>query len=167
MLLDLSKLAEPYSLKAEGNSYTFTTESGNQYLINFKDTTADYNQGEIGDSIIYEYQFYRTKCVKEAFDERVGSTVLYSLNEAIRDNNRIVIYFVCDSQDEREYLRHRLFNLWYKRHGSHYFHILDGEIKYEGGTEYCSVLIKNENPNCGILKQLFTDLMDSLKQKNG
>jgi hypothetical protein len=164
MLLDLSKFTAPYNISVSGNAYTFTTDCGNEYIIRFKDSTPDYQHLDIGDSIIYEYQFFRTCQISDEADARISDTILHSLGQAIV-NTKVVVYFICDDEDERELIRHKLFNIWYMRYGKNDFIKLDGQINYGNGIEYSSVLIHRENPDCEKLIGVFNEMLESLKDK--
>ena len=55
-----------------------------------------------------------------AYDARVYAALMDALERFFEDERRCLAY-VCDHADKRERYRHKLFALWFKRHGADRF----------------------------------------------
>jgi hypothetical protein len=163
MLPDLSKVI-PYPLDTGTDqvSYTFTTDKGIKYLIAFDDKTSDYSSADIGDSIIYEYQFYPTSDIDdEEHDARVMATILNSISLAMSQSHQVLLY-ICENSDKKGLLRARLFDYIFRRYGGERFIKIDGGIKaskHSDEINYVSVIVSNENRDKDLINYTFQQVL--------
>jgi hypothetical protein len=114
---------------------------------------------------IYELSFWPINKTHFCFDERISNTILYFTKELLELDPSICISFVCDSSDNKELIRKRLFHIWYSRFENGYIK-LDTEIKdNEGPIYYHSLITSQNNPYLSLLNQLYTNEIMILNNK--
>jgi hypothetical protein len=159
MLPDLSDAA-PYPLESSysGVSYTFTTDREIKYLVIFDDRTEEYSTDIIGDSTVYEYQFYPTSNVHdETHDARIMATVMHSISLTLAKTQNVLLY-ICENTDERGAIRARMFDSLFRKYNGNGFLKIDGvlpESKYNDQTSYVSVIVSENNPYKDKINETF------------
>jgi hypothetical protein len=118
-------LQSPYEILEDDNGYYFTTSSGIIYRIVFDDLDSVFSDYKTLKGRVFSYSFYPTIKQKGA-DERIKLTIAYSINEFFKNNQNMIV-FVCDSTDERELCRKRLFDGWFSE-----FNINGNLEKFDG-----------------------------------
>jgi hypothetical protein len=163
MLPDLSSII-PYDLKvAEGDiSYTFTTDQGIEYLIVFDDKTSNFTTNDIGNSILYEYQFYPVKDTeREPLDERIMATVMYSITQTMKTSSNVVLY-ICENSDHKAKVRDRYFDSIFRKYATKELLKIDGTVKASAHTEdlsFISVIVNNDNPDKDKVNYTFQSVL--------
>lgn len=159
MFPDQSNLPEPYEIilgESEKVSYTFQTDNEITYIINLVDITGDYPKDQIGNSVIYEFQFFKVG-VDKGFDVRIMATILDCIRR-ITDNAENVIVYICDSSDGRQEVRSKLFSRWFEKYKIEGLHKIDGEIEplnpYDEKEHVC-VILNEKNVSFKNIEYLF------------
>jgi hypothetical protein len=99
-------LSCPYPIKQDGNEYTFKTDNGIVYSVDFKE--------ELTFSPIPAYWFDLTNLSHKASpnDPKVRETVIRIIVEFFRVNPDIMLY-MCDNANDQQAQRNRLFLRWF------------------------------------------------------
>jgi len=127
--------------------FTLVQQSNNEFIfitdtsITYKLTVFETDLLEQYPGIIYEFSFWPDESNVKKFDARVSNTVIYLIENLLQIKPEICISYICDSTDNRQVARKRLFEKWFLKYGNAYIK-LDAEIK---GTDYYHSLITNQN----------------------
>lgn len=137
----------PYKVETLGSGYVFTTNSNVQYSVHF---TEEFSMGDCE-----TYQFMFSKLTKEhtSFDNNIRNTLITIINEFFRVNQNVLLY-ICDTSDNREASRSRLFIHWFKQFAKEgAFEFRSANTTIEGEGFYAAIIVKNDNPKLdAILK---------------
>jgi hypothetical protein len=168
MLPDLSNLPEPYKLESgdERFSYFFVTDSGITYLVNFVDQTKYYPNEKFGDSIVYEFQLINTAPETGKYDARIMATVVKSIYDTLLNQHNVILY-ICESSDEKQAARARLFDNWFRVYSGDIADKIDGKIKSSDNDiteEYVSVIINKQNPHSHNIEKTFNIILNNIDQ---
>ncbi|AMR33892.1 hypothetical protein A0256_21825 [Mucilaginibacter sp. PAMC 26640] len=98
------------------------------------------------------------------FDSWVKNTVTKIIGSFL-ENDSNIIFYICDSTDERETKRHKVFEYWYKKSKTVYQNV--GKHNYSirsshGYTINSSLLYNIENPLAGYIIDKFERLMNDI-----
>jgi hypothetical protein len=97
---------------------------------------------------------------KKAYDEKVKNTIAETILDFLHyDKNRIIIY-VCDTKEEKQVYRSRLFNKWFVNLSSKSVILKIDDVL--NGSAYISALLRNDNPFKNEFAEAFYDLKDKL-----
>lgn len=146
-------------LNFEG-SYGFMTDHGIEYVITFM---LDYS---LESDFVYQFVITNFKHPHSQKDSNVRVTIIELLRNFFELNNNTIIYF-CDTSDNRQMQRDRLFKRWIDS-AEHTEGMLtvDGKIKDENGNEnFVTLLSRSDNPNFMAVVEEFKDLLNTLKNK--
>jgi hypothetical protein len=158
MFPDQSNLPEPYEILPgdEKVSYTFLTDNGITYVINLLDITSSYPKEQIGDSVIFEFQFFKVGDDKD-FDTRIMATILSCIDKIMKDIGNVILY-ICDSTDGKQEFRSKLFGRWFEKYKIDGLHKIDGTVPpnnpYDEQEHVC-VIVNENNPCFKNIEYLF------------
>lgn len=106
---------------AEGPFYYFKTEFGLTYYVALR----KWHQDTYPLNNLYSLDFGEIDSKKGANDSKVSFTILEIIIQFLKVDNSIVLHFLCDSLDQRQLNRKRLFSRWFSICN------LDNWIKYD------------------------------------
>jgi len=144
------------SSSEDGYIHTFITRFNIEYSL----TLTSYQMGEVR---VFSLSLYPDK-EYNVFDYWVKNTVVRIISEFLRNDSNVVFY-VCDSEDEREDQRHRVFEYWYSKaielHAfiGKYNHTFLSENNY---TINSSILYNKNNYLSDFIIQQFKDQIEIL-----
>lgn len=103
-----------YTQKEDENPlFTFITDSGVTYILEL----STYELGNPFFKNLYSLSFYPVtninKINKPIDDVKIKTTILNILTEFLENNQQGIIQYICDSSDNRQNSRNRLFNKWF------------------------------------------------------
>ena len=143
-ILDLNhlNLVSPYTLWETGeNEYTFRTSHGALYRICF-----DVNQS-IWDKGAYEFGIYNDTGKNSPNDSKVKQTIICIIEEFFISNPEVLLY-QCETGDNRQDARQRLFYKWFSESAnSDRFVLKVSSIIAEGVVNYIALIATKDNPN--------------------
>lgn len=151
-------LQAPYKIeRQQDGKYTFVTISGVVYIAYFIEIP-------FGNGIEDVYSFsFETINEPQAFDERIYATIFQILHEFFLNNQNSML-FVCDSNDDKESARLRLFDRWYKDQEVNDFILkYDKSVKLPDFDLHSSILINKKNPLKDQILLKFNEYIDLLK----
>lgn len=135
----------PYEYKiGDDYTYRFTTDNGIQYVAYF----IDYS-GSVGFGKVYSFSFdpEDDRGLGRVFDKRISITIIKILSEFFKfERNSMVM--VCDSSDDKQNARSRLFDQWYqKTQIEHRIEKFDFEHASEEQVIKARLYINESNPD--------------------
>ena len=146
------------------NSFVFITDTQIEYKAYFLEAS-DYFPNQPFSHNLFMFGFDISTKISEykerkAYDEKVRNTISQTIDDFLKyDKNRIIIY-VCDTKDEKQMYRGRLFNKWFVNLSGETQIIKVDDVLYE--SAYISALLRNDNPFKNEFADAFFDLKDRL-----
>ena len=135
----INKIA-PYEVKAEGKQYVFDTAQGLRYEVRF------FEELPIGGCETWQFSFAKANSEPAPEDPYVRFTLFAIIDEFFRENEDVLLY-VCDTSDNREAARNRLFIRWFKQSAQpDRFTIRSASATIEGQGFYAAIIVENRNP---------------------
>lgn len=100
-------------LEDENPLFSFKTSLGVQYVL---ELTKD-NFGCAYFNNLYSLSFYptNTSSNKIKIDVKIQATISTIILDFLNNNKEALIHYICDSSDNRQYGRNRLFNAWFNQ----------------------------------------------------
>lgn len=140
--------------------FRFTTDFGVDYIIGFcQEELLDYEE-------TYQFAIINANLQKSPRDRKLRDTVVAFVYEFFAQSDRVMLYF-CETGDERQSLRSRLFEWWFKSsHRSEVFFSESATIPDEDGTlNYVTYITRQDNPNLVRISNEFAMTVQVLRQK--
>ena len=135
----------------DNGQFVFTTDQGKTYKIGF---IQDYM---ISDDGVYQFFINTEDEFKTAPDKRVRQTVMVVLEEFFRQKE-VVLDYICDTGDNRQAARSRIFNSWFRLFANqNLFTLRPMSVKAEGIEFFAAVVLRNDNPR-------FSNIIDAIQQ---
>lgn len=140
--LDLERLflSCPYPVKQDGDEYTFKTDYGIVYSVDFKE--------EPTFSPIPAYWFDLVNLTHKASpsDPKVRETVIRIIVDFFRANPDIMLY-MCDNANDQQAQRNRLFLRWFTgTEQSKMFYIKTALVFDEGIENFIAIIVPRQHP---------------------
>jgi len=100
-------------IEDENPLFLFKTSLGVQYVL---ELTKD-NFGCNYFNNLYSLSFYHTNDTsnKVKIDIKIQATISTIIIDFLNNNKEALIHYICDSSDNRQYGRNRLFNTWFNQ----------------------------------------------------
>lgn len=155
--LSLQRINEksPYIVAPFQGGFSFTTEAGIQYSVHFTEEFA------IGGCNTYQFMFSKLTKEHVALDNHIKQTLIVIIEEFFRFNHDVLLY-ICDTSDNREAFRNRLFARWFRQfaeNGAFVFRSANSEI--EGQGFYAAIIVERDNPK---LPAIIADFEESARE---
>jgi hypothetical protein len=110
----------------------------------------------------YAYGFFNQKFNADARklrDEKVSNTIIKITHDFLNwAGEDTVLLFHCDTSDERQACRHKLFLNWYERGEIDNLEMISLEVDMTTKKYYIGYITKKENPNLTKLQEEFDTL---------
>lgn len=132
--------------RINADSYQFLTNKGITYIVEFSSASFYFHPGCQYCQLIEVMSFYPVGSQKQGFDDEVSETLAGILRE--RCNKLSVgILFICDSSDQKEICRAKLFELWNQKFNGGSHHYQKAKIEYQDGIAYAGLIVSVSNPD--------------------
>lgn len=131
--------------------FRFVTKNGIRYRVGFYPDTFFLTEGA--------YHFFIEKVQNESvpFDPDVFNVVSLIIEEFFRCQSNVMLY-ICDSTDNREEARSKLYRNWFESYSNKdKYTLADAAIPFEGMSVYAGMLIRKDHP----AYELVVDAFDS------
>lgn len=162
--LDLNRInaASPYVLTPNRRPlfYDFITDYG-----------IDYNAGFAPSNLLpaieaYEFVLTNPGNRKSPRDPKLRQTILTLIYEFFRTRNAVMLY-LCETGDNRQRLRSRLFESWYRSSGYQTtFALLTAQLPDEDGIQnFVALLVRPDHPQFALIAQEFSDTIELFRDK--
>lgn len=131
----------PYEVKLSRNEsfYVFNTEQNIQYSISFSE------EYEIGGCMSYQFSIDNVGHIHGSYDNKIKDTIIAIIEDFFIENQNVLLY-ICDTSDNREAARNRLFLRWFKQYSIGKYTICTADSKVENTTFYMAIIVDNKNP---------------------
>lgn len=148
--LDISFVLEhsPYSVWQDGEVYNFITDYGILYSVTFE---REYSIR------VPAYWFNLTNLSgKNSPNDRNVQATIICLIEAFFKANTDVLLYMCDTADNQQAIRARLFMRWFNSYEAkdHYI-IRSVVVKTENKEDYVALIIPRVHPYAELISELF------------
>ena len=81
-------------------------------------------------------------------------------------NEGVVLDYICETDDNRQAARHRIFHKWYSSAlDKDSYSMRDLHIRYEGIDFYSSVILRKDNPRYNAINNAVDKFLDDFKDK--
>ena len=98
-------------------------------------------------------------------DPKVKRTVITIIEEFFRLNPTVILY-LCDTADNQQAMRSRLFLHWFNdAESKSLFHIQVAEIQDEDVTNYIAIIVQRSNPEASAIIAQFDKEVEMFKNK--
>ena len=140
--------------------YDFITDYGVDYNTGFTPSNL------LPDVEAYEFILTNPSNRKSPRDPKLRETILALIYEFFRKREAVMLY-LCETGDNRQKIRSRLFESWFRSSGHQKaFIFLSTEIPDEEGIENCVALIcRPDHPQLAFIAQQFSDTIDLFRDK--
>ena len=140
--LDLRRInaLSPYKIELVRGQYLFETDFDIQYAISF-----DFEPMP-GGMDAYWFNLSNRSQKTSPGDKKIRSTVILVIEEFFRQNPDILLY-MCDSADDQQAMRSRLFLRWFNAYGQQEAYYTQTEVVIDEGEEnYIAIIVKRSHP---------------------
>ena len=160
--LNLARINEqsPYEVwqTSEGD-YNFQTDFDVFYRISFRIEQTIWDDGA------YEFSIINQNQRSSPNDKKVRDTIFLIIEEFFASNPDILLY-QCETGDNRQAMRDRLFLRWFKEYEhSDKFFIKVSTITAEKVTNYAAVIVEKKNPQLETIIKDFDDFIGFFQNK--
>lgn len=160
--LNLNRLniSAPYSVWEAGRqAYGFKTDYGVLFRTVFIDDQTIWESGA------YEFAILNENNKPSPNDNKVKETVFAIIEEFFACNPDILLY-QCETGDNRQSMRDRLFLRWFKDYERHSEYVIKvSEIVAEGVSNYAAIIVQKSNPALQTIMADFDNFVGFFKQK--
>lgn len=150
-----------YEITADEQGYLFLTDLNITYRIVFDDLSSIFQDYPTIHGRVFSYSFYPVNkhSSKQKIDERIKLTIAHSINSFFEKHDNLIV-FVCDSSDEREMCRKKLFDKWFKEFNNGLLDKYDGSVEDNEYKITNSLILKSDLHDKEYVIQIFNDLND-------
>lgn len=154
--LDINRISRfaPYRVWVENDEYRFETDHDILYAVNFEQE--DMLEG------IPAYWFGLTNRSHKVSpgDVKIRATVTCIIEEFFRANPDILLYF-CDTADEQQAMRSRLFLRWFNGYARQQNYYIRSEMVMDEGTEnYVALIVPRTHPQLQTIMDAFDSILE-------
>lgn len=152
----------PYPLTATRRPlfYNFITDFGVDYTVGFTPSNL------LPKVEAYEFVLTNPGNRKSPRDPKLRQTILALVYEFFRKREAVMLY-LCETGDNRQKHRSRLFESWFRSSGSQTtFAFLSAQIPDEEGIpNYVALIVRPDHPRFAFIAQQFSDTLELFRDK--
>lgn len=160
--LSISRLnaIAPYETWADKDKIIFTTDYGVRIEINF-----DEDNTILSSTKCYWFNIINVNGKKSPNDHKVMPTIWAIIEEFFRVNPQVLLY-LCDTADNQQSMRARLFHRWFTLYeGSKNFIFRQAEIPDEDTINYVALIMQKSHPQAEMITSEFDAQAKLFKEK--
>lgn len=160
--LNIARINErsPYEVwqSSEGN-FNFQTDFDVLYRISFRIEQTIWDDGA------YEFSIINQNQKSSPNDKKVRDTIFVIIEEFFESNPDILLY-QCETGDNRQDMRDRLFLRWFKEYeNSHKFFIKVSTIVSEKVANHTAMIVQKDNPQLEAIIRDFDEFIGFFQNK--
>lgn len=160
--LNLSRINEssPYEVwQTSKGDYNFQTDFDVLYRISFRIEQTIWDDGA------YEFSIINQNQKSSPNDKKVRDTIFIIIEEFFASNPNILLY-QCETGDNRQAMRDRLFLRWFKEYeNSEKYFIKVSTIIAEKVTNYAAMIVEKTNPQLDTIIKDFDEFIVFFQNK--
>jgi len=151
--LDVNKInqSSPYGVRIQDGKYWFHTDYDIVYVVEF--------EAEDVFSPIPAYWFgvVNRSNLPSPNDSKVRATIICIIEEFFRLNPEILLY-MCDSADEQQAMRNRLFMRWFNGYEQQKLYVIrTAKVMDDGIETYVAMILHKLNPKLDAILEQFDE----------
>ncbi|OUO53764.1 hypothetical protein B5F77_05080 [Parabacteroides sp. An277] len=113
----------------------------------------------------YEFVISNVNQRKSPRDIKLRQSIIALIQEFFRQREAVLIY-LCETGDNRQRQRFRLFESWFRISGKGNFVSLSMDlVDLEGVPNYAAIITRMDNPNLSFITKQFTETVELLREK--
>lgn len=156
--LSLLNLRSPYSVWNDAQGLHFKTDHDIVYMVEF----CLYDVG-VG-SPAYWFNLYNLSRKNSPNDPKLQQTIVCIVEEFFRVNPDILLY-MCDTADDQQAMRARLFFRWFKNYSHHQHYVIrTAVVMDEDIPNYIALIIPRTHPELTAILQYFDNEITIFKE---
>lgn len=158
-MLNLNKIntRSPYLVWEQNGKYYFRTDTDILYAITFDPEYA------FAEEKAYWFNLSNVNNVKSPRDKKIPLTLI-SIIEAFFDSEPNVLLYICDTANDQQLQRDRLFYYWFKKYNDASRYVFKSAVLPDDGVyNYLSMIVQNSNPNLQAIIKLFDEQVELFK----
>lgn len=163
MLLNITRLncRAPYTLWQGKHpfEYLFKTDFGGLFNVAFSENDIIWSKGA------YEFGIFNLTNNNSPNDPKLKQTIIAIIEEFFHDNPNVLLY-QCETGDNRQVMRARLFQRWfdgYEKKNRYFIRVV--MIKDEDVENYDAIIVRRDNPDFDIIVSEFERFAEEMKSK--
>lgn len=163
-MIDISaeqiNLHSPYRVeRIDCNSFVFTSHYGVTFNVGFADDYMLMSEGA------YQLFISNVNNVPSPNDPYVRDTIAVIIREFFAQEPAVILY-ICDTSDDRQRVRDRLFSHWFDEYSKDdAYTMLHEEVVIDDITYYGSLLMRKDHPQHAMIQHMFHDFAVNLPSK--
>lgn len=152
----------PYKVEyaTNKNFVIFSTDYDVHYLVGFEydDTSFDF--------ATYQLVIINSNNKKSPRDFKVRDTIV-AIVEAFFSNNKNVLLYICETGDEKQSMRDRLFQYWFSSYINKglYTFVSASVTDSEGVINHAAIILRSDNPQMPYVVSEFSQTINLLNSK--
>lgn len=148
----------PYKVWTEDGEYRFETDYGVLFAVEFKE------EEHFGGLPAYWFGLYNRSQKTSPGDVKVRATVTCIIEEFFKANPDILLY-MCDSADDQQAQRNRLFLRWFNSYARQQnFYIRSEMVRDEDEENYIAIIVQRSHPHLQTIISLFDSLIKQFNE---
>lgn len=158
--IDLSavNLRAPYTIWCEDGEYYFKSDYDIYFNISFEEEYL------LESDKAYWFNLANRSNKKSPGDKKIAQTII-CLIEGFFDANPDILLYMCDTANDQQAERDRLFLRWFKGYKQKEKYITRSEIVQDEGVDnYVSIIIQRSNPHAEKILATFEEQINLFKQ---
>lgn len=157
--LNLERINEyaPYKVETESGQYLFETDNNILYGVSFDEDSMPRG--------LKAYWFNLTNHSQKTSprDSKIRTTVILIIEEFFRSNPDTLLY-MCDSANNQQAQRSRLFLHWFNAYGQQKdYYTCTEMVKDEDEENYIAIIVKKSHPQLNVIIDLFKKQIEMFK----
>lgn len=157
--LDFPSVSEnvPYKVWCSGDEYLFVTEGG--FVI-----SAGFELAEDLPFEAYWFGLYNRSHAKSPGDLRLQKTILSIAAEFFQENPGAALLYLCDTADQQQAMRSRLFTRWFNNYEGHTaFYVQTVSVSGEEEENFITMILRRDNPALKMIEKHFSKEVQQFK----
>ena len=140
-------------------TFSVLTDYGVKYTMSF------YENDLLPGIHAYEFVISNVNQRKSPRDIKLRQSIIALIQEFFRQREAVLIY-LCETGDNRQRQRFRLFESWFRISGKGNFVSLSMDlVDLEGVPNYAAIITRMDNPNLSFITKQFTETVELLREK--
>ena len=163
-MLDLSaeriNIHAPYKVeRVEVNTFLFTTKSGVVYYVGF---SHDFSFMEEN---LYQFFITNVEHKHAPADSAIYETIKVVIEEFFEQGQNVILY-ICDSMDNRQAMRDRLFRIWFNTcFENKNITLYNEQIEIDDTWYFAGIMLRKDNPSHNRIIGQFHDFVQDIPNK--
>ena len=155
--LNIINSESPYIVWRQDERYYFRTDYDIVYMISFDEEEA------FQVDKAYWFNLSNTSNTKSPRDRKIHQSIAVILEQFFNENPDILLY-ICDTANDQQAQRDRLFLSWFNKYGKDRFDILTAKITDETEEDYLAMIIPRNHPHYSAITKRFNEEIAMFKE---